>query len=173
MAEVAMLQSVGLSAVERPLYDLQCKKQLSLPFFERCCHPLLLHPHVCFFFSQNLSPNATTHTHEYRAFQYRLKAAASGRGGGCWFEPRTVHIVNIGPAFRGSYDSFAPVAPFPWFSRPLEVRDFRLENNSFLRFSSEEEKEDFRRRNYQSKDDITVDVIIINDNNRQDEEKIL
>ncbi len=45
--------------------------------------------------------------------------------------------MNIGPAFRGSYDSFAPVAPFPWFSRPLEMRDFRLENNSFLRFSSE------------------------------------
>jgi len=94
MAEVAMLQSVGLSAVEKPLYDLQCKKQLSLPFFERCCHPLLLHPHVCFFFSQNLSPNATTHTHEYRAFHYRLEAAASGRGEGCWFEPRAVHILN-------------------------------------------------------------------------------
>jgi hypothetical protein len=57
-------------------------------------------------------------------------------------------MVNIGLAFRGSYDSFAPIAPFPWFSRPLEMKDFILENIFFLRFSSEEGKEDFRRRNY-------------------------
>ncbi|CAK9196466.1 unnamed protein product [Sphagnum troendelagicum] len=40
---------------------------------------------------------------------------------GGWFEPCTIEIVNIGPAFRGSYDSFAPVAPFPRFLKPSDI----------------------------------------------------
>ena len=64
----------------------------------------------CIFFLLTESSDANSiHTHEYRAYQYMTKAS----GAGC-FEPRCVNIVNIGPAFRGQYDSFAPVAPFPW-----------------------------------------------------------
>lgn len=59
-----------------------------------------------------------THTIEYRAYQYRSKS--SGR---CCFEPRTVNLVNIGPAFRGLYNSFAPVAPFPWFLKPSDMEE--------------------------------------------------
>ena len=66
-------------------------------------------PCVFFLFTESSDTNSI-HTHEYRAFQYRTKLS----GTGC-FESRSVKIVNIGPAFRGLYDSFAPVAPFPWF----------------------------------------------------------
>ncbi|KAJ0234008.1 hypothetical protein HA466_0275690 [Hirschfeldia incana] len=45
------------------------------------------------------------HTHEYRAYQFR---AANRR-----LEPRSLGIVNIGPAFRGHYGSFNPKSGFP------------------------------------------------------------
>jgi len=51
-----MLQSVGLSAVERPLYDLQCKKQLLLPFFEWLLSPTLASsPCLFLLFSESFS----------------------------------------------------------------------------------------------------------------------
>ncbi|KAK7390296.1 hypothetical protein VNO78_25598 [Psophocarpus tetragonolobus] len=43
------------------------------------------------------------HTHEYRAFQF-----CGGR-----FEPRSLDVVNIGPAFRGHYGAFSPSSPLP------------------------------------------------------------
>lgn len=69
-------------------------------------------PCIFFLFTESSDANSI-HTHGYRAFQYRTKLS----GAGC-FETRSVNIVNIGPAFRGLYDSFAPVAPFPWFLKP-------------------------------------------------------
>ncbi|KAI3987275.1 hypothetical protein MKX01_031759 [Papaver californicum] len=45
----------------------------------------------------------TIHTHDYQAFQFR-------RGK---FEAKTVDVVNIGPAFRGHYNDFAPNSMFP------------------------------------------------------------
>ena len=60
-----------------------------------------------------------THTIEYRAYQYR-ESKSKRR---CCFEPRTVNIVNIGPVFRGLYNSFAPVAPFPWFLKPSDMEE--------------------------------------------------
>ncbi|CAN8270005.1 unnamed protein product [Cochlearia groenlandica] len=45
------------------------------------------------------------HTHEYRAYQFR----SSNRR----LEPRSIAIVNIGPAFRGHYSSFSPKSRFP------------------------------------------------------------
>lgn len=45
----------------------------------------------------------TIHTHDYQAFQFR-------RGK---FEAKTVDVVNIGPAFRGHYNDFAPNSVFP------------------------------------------------------------
>lgn len=76
-------------------------------------------PCIFFLFTESTDANSI-HTHEYRAFQYRTKLS----GAGC-FESRSVRIVNIGPALvnRGLYDSFAPVAPFPWFLKSSAVDD--------------------------------------------------
>ncbi|KAL6987902.1 hypothetical protein U1Q18_013649 [Sarracenia purpurea var. burkii] len=51
------------------------------------------------------------HTHEYKAYQFRLSAES--------FEPKTLDVVNIGPAFRGHYGAFSPNSPFP--SLPCEL----------------------------------------------------
>ncbi|KAG2272531.1 hypothetical protein Bca52824_067086 [Brassica carinata] len=45
------------------------------------------------------------HTHEYRAYQFRPLNRR--------LEPRSLGIVNIGPAFRGHYGSFNPKSGFP------------------------------------------------------------
>lgn len=45
------------------------------------------------------------HTHEYRAYQFRASTLS--------FDPKPVDVVNIGPAFRGHYESFSPNSPFP------------------------------------------------------------
>ncbi|XP_027336334.1 uncharacterized protein LOC113850145 [Abrus precatorius] len=45
------------------------------------------------------------HTHEYRAYHFRIGAQS--------FEPKSLDVVNIGPAFRGHYGSFSPNSPFP------------------------------------------------------------
>ncbi|KAG5069219.1 hypothetical protein JHK85_001596 [Glycine max] len=45
------------------------------------------------------------HTHEYRAFQFRPAALS--------FEPRSLDVVNIGPAFRGHYGAFSPNSNLP------------------------------------------------------------
>ncbi|KAH7443788.1 hypothetical protein KP509_02G050800 [Ceratopteris richardii] len=47
------------------------------------------------------------HDHEYRLYQYHITSEK--------FEPKSVKIVNIGPAFRVQYNTFLPVAPFPHF----------------------------------------------------------
>ncbi|ESQ49195.1 hypothetical protein EUTSA_v10021171mg [Eutrema salsugineum] len=45
------------------------------------------------------------HTHEYRAYQFRYSNQR--------LEPRSLGIVNIGPAFREHYGSFSPKSGFP------------------------------------------------------------
>ncbi|MCO5581274.1 hypothetical protein L7F22_035152 [Adiantum nelumboides] len=52
------------------------------------------------------------HAHEYRVYQYHFSSQV--------FEPRTLKIVNIGPAFRVQYDSFSPVTSFPFFLSSTE-----------------------------------------------------
>ncbi|KAF6144810.1 hypothetical protein GIB67_038909 [Kingdonia uniflora] len=49
------------------------------------------------------------HTHEHRAYQYRRSSLR--------FEPRSMDVVNIGPAFRVHYGAFAPNAQFPLLPR--------------------------------------------------------
>ncbi|XP_058214680.1 uncharacterized protein LOC131326099 [Rhododendron vialii] len=49
--------------------------------------------------------NPLIHTHEYRAYQFRISDES--------FEAKTLDVVNIGPAFRGHYGSFCPNSPFP------------------------------------------------------------
>ncbi|KAL5709804.1 hypothetical protein ACHQM5_020447 [Ranunculus cassubicifolius] len=51
------------------------------------------------------------HTHEYKAFQFRHSTRV--------FEPKTMDVINIGPAFRGHYGAFSPNSPFP-LMRPRE-----------------------------------------------------
>ncbi|KAB2621880.1 hypothetical protein D8674_024062 [Pyrus ussuriensis x Pyrus communis] len=54
----------------------------------------------------------TIHTHEYRAYQFRPSKHS--------FEPKSIQIVNIGPAFRAHYGNFNPSSPFPIL--PCELR---------------------------------------------------
>ncbi|CAK9136695.1 unnamed protein product [Ilex paraguariensis] len=67
------------------------------------------------------------HTHEYKAFQFRISTGS--------FEPKTLDVVNIGPAFGGHYTNFCPSSPFPvmvceWRGLNSMVED---ENNQRLR----------------------------------------
>ncbi|KAK8464712.1 hypothetical protein PHAVU_010G064400 [Phaseolus vulgaris] len=51
------------------------------------------------------APSSFVHTHEYRAFQFCT-------GPQC-FEPRSLDVINIGPAFRGHYGAFSPNSRLP------------------------------------------------------------
>lgn len=66
-------------------------------------------PCVFVLFTESDSANHAVRTHEYRAFQSLQNSVGIG------FEPLPVKIVNAGLSFRGYYDSFVPVARFPWF----------------------------------------------------------
>ncbi|KAG0463638.1 hypothetical protein HPP92_019198 [Vanilla planifolia] len=59
--------------------------------------------------SSSSTENQSIHTHEYRAFVLRKKSP----GGACVLEPTSLHIVNIGPDFRGQYGSFLPESMLP------------------------------------------------------------
>eukprot|EP00897_Mesotaenium_endlicherianum_P006315 jgi/Mesen1/5711/ME000289S04810 len=72
-------------------------------------------PFLFLLVSGSMDPARATHTYEYKAFQYHPRAW------GFSLEPRDVSVVNIGPAFRGQYESFAPTAPFPLLPRPPAV----------------------------------------------------
>ncbi|CAE5966575.1 unnamed protein product [Arabidopsis arenosa] len=58
-----------------------------------------------FFLLTTPSTSQCIHTHEYRAYQFRSSKQR--------LEPRSVAIVNIGPAFRGHYGSFSTKSRFP------------------------------------------------------------
>ncbi|KAM0061299.1 hypothetical protein Hdeb2414_s0004g00134291 [Helianthus debilis subsp. tardiflorus] len=58
------------------------------------------------------------HTHEYKAFQFRSSTGL--------FEPKTLDVVNLGPAFRGHYGSFTPNSRFP--DLPFEVKGLGSES---------------------------------------------
>ncbi|XP_028764115.1 uncharacterized protein LOC114722546 isoform X2 [Neltuma alba] len=79
------------------------------------------------------------HTHEYRAYQFRRGTES--------FDPKSMDIVNIGPAFRGHYGSFSPIAPFPalacdFRNSPMsEDRDERI-LNQMKKFSKDQRELD-------------------------------
>ncbi|KAJ7950048.1 BRCA1-A complex subunit Abraxas [Quillaja saponaria] len=83
--------------------SLSSKTNLSFPI-KNALHPIKSTPFLFLLFA---SPpvDQTIHTHEYRAYQFRTASES--------FEPKSVDIVNIGPAFRGLYSSFSPNSPFP------------------------------------------------------------
>ncbi|RWW61047.1 hypothetical protein BHE74_00031965 [Ensete ventricosum] len=73
-------------------------------------------PSIFLLLSSSTTGNQAVHTHEYRAFALRLRAG----GGGGVLEPRSLDIVNVGPAFRAQYSSFSPVSALPWM--PCQLR---------------------------------------------------
>uniref|UniRef100_A0A7N0T344 Uncharacterized protein n=1 Tax=Kalanchoe fedtschenkoi TaxID=63787 RepID=A0A7N0T344_KALFE len=58
------------------------------------------------------SSDPTIHTYEYRAYQFQSASLN--------FEPRSIDIVNIGPAFRGHYGNFITTSVFPML--PFDTR---------------------------------------------------
>ncbi|RWV94194.1 hypothetical protein GW17_00043293 [Ensete ventricosum] len=60
-------------------------------------------PSIFLLLSSSTTGKQTVHTHEYRAFALRLRA-------GGVLEPRSLDIVNVGPAFRAQYSSFSPLS---------------------------------------------------------------
>nr|GMD40037.1 BRCA1-A complex subunit Abraxas like [Ipomoea batatas] len=78
------------------------------------------------------------HTHEYKAFQYRISTSS--------FEPKSLDIINIGPYFRSHYESFTPNSPFPPLTCDLRssnamVEDENTENSAGIQRGLKDQKE--------------------------------
>nr|DAD26348.1 TPA_asm: hypothetical protein HUJ06_027816 [Nelumbo nucifera] len=84
-----------------------CSKTLNLSPHEDFLSSLNSPPCVFIIFSTPFS-DQLVHTHEHRAFQFRRSTGV--------FEPKSMDVINIGPAFRGHYGTFCPSSPFPWLS---------------------------------------------------------
>ncbi|PKA50582.1 hypothetical protein AXF42_Ash013797 [Apostasia shenzhenica] len=91
------------------------------------CMPQNPNPGSCIFLllSSSATENQAIHTHDYRAFVLRMKKSPIGAR---ILEPRSLDIVNIGPAFRGQYGSFSPESALPWL--PWKVDDELAEPES-------------------------------------------
>ncbi|KAG9455224.1 hypothetical protein H6P81_008128 [Aristolochia fimbriata] len=67
----------------------------------------LYRPLIFLLVSTPLTSNESLiHTHEYRAFLYRPSGPS--------FEPKSIDVLNIGPAFRGNYGAFSPNSALPF-----------------------------------------------------------
>ncbi|CAH9105298.1 unnamed protein product [Cuscuta epithymum] len=78
------------------------------------------------------------HTHEYKAFQYRISTSS--------FDPKSLDIINIGPFFRSHYESFCPNSPFPSLTCDLRcsnamVEDEKTENPDGIQQGVKDQKE--------------------------------
>lgn len=91
MRELAVTSSLS-SQFHLPIEDLQNPRSMNMA------------SSVFFLLTMPLTDQCI-HTHEYRAYQFRSSKQR--------LEPRSVGIVNIGPAFRGHYGSFSPKSGFP------------------------------------------------------------
>uniref|UniRef100_A0A2C9V9T6 Uncharacterized protein n=1 Tax=Manihot esculenta TaxID=3983 RepID=A0A2C9V9T6_MANES len=89
--------------------SLSTNSQLSFPI-KNSENPIKLSPCIFLLFATPLQ-DQLIHTHEYRAYQFRVSTQS--------FEPKSIDIVNIGPAFRGHYGSFSPNSPFPMLNCEL------------------------------------------------------
>ncbi|OAY62563.1 hypothetical protein ACMD2_01139 [Ananas comosus] len=67
-------------------------------------------PRPCVFLllSSSATANLAVHTHEYRAFVLRPDPSGGS------LVPRSLDVINVGPAFRAQYGSFSPESPLPW-----------------------------------------------------------
>lgn len=68
------------------------------------------------------------HTHQYRAYQFNISSKS--------FQPKSIDIVNIGPAFRGHYSNFTPNCALPLLN--CETRNSAAMNEESL--SAKKEK---------------------------------
>ncbi|TYK10947.1 Dehydration-responsive element-binding protein 2A [Cucumis melo var. makuwa] len=115
--------------------SLSSMKQLSFPVKD-AVNPTNFIPSVFLLLTSPLS-DQIIHTHEYRAFQFRSSNE--------FFEPKSIDIVNIGPAFRGHYGSFIPNSPFPHL--PCEMRaspmneDKNDDNLNMMKQNSKDQKQ--------------------------------
>ncbi|CAL9051540.1 unnamed protein product [Musa banksii] len=77
---------------------------------------LPLRPSIFLLLSSSTTGNQAVHTHEYKAF------ILCPRASGGVLEPKSLHIINVGPAFTARYGSFSSVTAFPWI--PCQLRGF-------------------------------------------------
>lgn len=99
-------------------------------------NPTYVIPSVFLLLTSPLS-DQIIHTHEYRAFQFRSANE--------FLEPKSIDIVNIGPAFRGHYGSFTPNSPFPNLLCEMRVspmnEDKNDENLNLMKQVSKDQKQ--------------------------------
>ncbi|XP_024966220.1 BRCA1-A complex subunit Abraxas 1 [Cynara cardunculus var. scolymus] len=88
-------------------------------------------PPCIFFLLTTPFQDQLIHTHEYKAFQFQSSTDS--------FDPKTLDVVNLGPAFRGHYGNFTPNSPFP--DLPFQVKGLNCE--SMVEDEGEKEKEKF------------------------------
>ncbi|KAL8206055.1 hypothetical protein R6Q57_009606 [Mikania cordata] len=88
-------------------------------------------PPCIFFLLTTPFQDQLIHTHEYKAFQFRSSTDS--------FEPKTLDVVNLGPAFRGHYGNFTPNSPFP--DLPYEVKG--LNSESMIEDEGKQENDEF------------------------------
>ena len=96
---------------------LSTKAQFSFPIENSLSN---FRPSLFLLFASPLSDQAI-HTHEYKAYQYHPSSQS--------FEPKSIDIVNIGPAFRGHYGSFSPSSPFPSMACDLRASPMAEDDN--------------------------------------------
>ncbi|KAI3771114.1 hypothetical protein L6452_02270 [Arctium lappa] len=91
----------------------------------------LTFPPCIFFLLTTPFQDQLIHTHEYKAFQFRSSTDS--------FDPKTLDVVNLGPAFRGHYGNFTPNSPFP--DLPFQVKGLNCE--SMVEDEGEKENQKF------------------------------
>ncbi|KAJ0975537.1 hypothetical protein J5N97_017502 [Dioscorea zingiberensis] len=102
-----------------PLRPSMRERAVSLSMFKTVIQDSTdLHPRPSVFLllSSSASANQALHAHvEYwQAFVIRPGGA---------LEPRSVSIINVGPAFRGQYGAYIPESPLPWIPWELKRGD--------------------------------------------------
>ncbi|XVF76890.1 hypothetical protein PTKIN_Ptkin13bG0303500 [Pterospermum kingtungense] len=76
-------------------------------------------------------------TNQYQAFHYQYSKLC--------FNPVSVDIVNLGPAFRGHYESFSPTSPLPFLNCELRsltaMNEDRNEGNLIVKETEKDQSE--------------------------------
>ncbi|XP_058075510.1 uncharacterized protein LOC131223929 isoform X2 [Magnolia sinica] len=90
-------------------------------------------PHLFLLLISSSSPSLSIHTHEYRAFQLRRTSHPV-------LDPVSLHVINIGPAFRSHYGAFCPSSPFPWLPFGTSLEEADRESLNRVRRTSKEQQ---------------------------------
>ncbi|GMY25602.1 TPRXL [Fagus crenata] len=122
-------------------HSLSSLPDLSFPILNFPSSPPSLSSPCIFLLLSSPIHDQSIHTHEYRAYQFRSSSVS--------FDPKSIDVVNIGPAFRSHYGAFSPNAPFPLL--PCELRNSMIEDEK-------EEKEKEEERLSVTKDQTQLDA---------------